>query len=51
MKIDCAMHLLPWRRTQEEVSNEIAQALFTIGWKKERPSGKPRFPTPPWNQH
>jgi len=50
MKVDCAMHLLPWRRTQE-MSNEIAQGLFTIGWNEQRPSGKPRFPTPPWNQH
>ena len=52
MKVDCSMHLLPWRHTQEEVSNEIAQGLFTIGWNNdERPSGKRCFPTPPWNQH
>jgi len=51
MKVDCSMHLLPWRHTQEEVSNEIAQGPFTIGRNEERPSGKPRFPTPPWDQH
>jgi len=36
IKVDCSMHLLPWRHTQEpEVSNEIAQGLFTIGWNEE----------------
>ena len=52
VKIDCSMHLLPWRRAQDEVANGTAHGLFVIGWNnEERPSGKPRFPTPPWNQH
>jgi polar amino acid transport system substrate-binding protein len=50
-KIDCSTHLLPWRRAQDEVANGTAHGLFVIGWNEERPSGKPRFPTPPWNQH
>jgi polar amino acid transport system substrate-binding protein len=49
-KIDCSMHLLPWRRAQDEVANGTAHGLFVIGWNEERPSGKPRFPIPPWNQ-
>ncbi len=50
MKIDCLMHLLPWRGAQEEVANGIAQGLFTIVWPEELAPGKPRFPTPPWSQ-
>jgi len=51
VKIDCSTHLLPWRRAQDEVANGTAHGLFVIGWNEERPSGKPRFPTSPWNQH
>lgn len=36
MKIDCSMHLLPWRRAQDEVANGTAQGLFVIGWNEER---------------
>lgn len=36
IKIVCSMHLLPWRRAQEEVANGIAQGLFVIGWNEER---------------
>jgi polar amino acid transport system substrate-binding protein len=36
MKIDCTMHLLPWRRAQDEVANGTAQGLFVIGWNEER---------------
>jgi polar amino acid transport system substrate-binding protein len=35
-KIDCTMHLLPWRRAQEEVANGSANGLFLIGWNEER---------------
>jgi len=35
-KIDCSMHLLPWRRAQEEVSSGTANGLFVIGWNEER---------------
>jgi polar amino acid transport system substrate-binding protein len=35
-KIDCTMHLLPWRRAQEEVAKGAANALFLIGWNEER---------------
>jgi polar amino acid transport system substrate-binding protein len=31
MKIDCSMHLLPWRRAQDEAANGTAQGLFVIG--------------------
>jgi polar amino acid transport system substrate-binding protein len=48
-KIDCSMHLLPWRRAQDEVANGTAHGLFVIRWNEEQPSSKPRFPTPPWN--
>ena len=36
MKIDCTMHLLPWRRAQDEVANGTAHGLFVIGWNEER---------------
>jgi len=36
MKINCPMHLLPWRRAQDEVANGTAQGLFVIGWNEER---------------
>src|SRR6266542_548071 len=36
-RIDCSMHLLPWRRAQDEVANGTAQGgLFVIGWNEER---------------
>ena len=35
-RIDCSMHLLPWRRAQDEVANGTAHGLFVIGWNKER---------------
>ena len=35
-KIDCSMHLLPWRRAQDEVANGTAHGLFVIGWNEER---------------
>jgi ABC-type amino acid transport substrate-binding protein len=31
MKIDCSLHLLPWRRAQDEVANGTAH-----GWNEER---------------
>ena len=36
MKIDCSLHLLPWRRAQDEVANGTAHGLFVIGWNEER---------------
>jgi polar amino acid transport system substrate-binding protein len=36
MKIDCSLHLLPWRRAQEEVRNGTAHGMFVIGWNEER---------------
>jgi len=36
MKIDCTMHLLPWRRAQDEVENGTAHGIFIIGWNEER---------------
>jgi polar amino acid transport system substrate-binding protein len=36
MKIDCSLHLLPWRRAQDEVAYGTAQGLFVIGWNEER---------------
>ena len=30
------MHLLPWRRAQDEVANGTAHSLFVIGWNEER---------------
>jgi polar amino acid transport system substrate-binding protein len=35
-KIDCSMHLLPWRRAQQEVRDGIAYGMFVIGWNEER---------------
>lgn len=35
MKIDCSIDLLSCSGTREEVSNEIAQGLFTIDWIEE----------------
>jgi polar amino acid transport system substrate-binding protein len=35
MKIDCSLHLLPWRRAQDEVANGTAHGLFVIGWNEE----------------
>jgi polar amino acid transport system substrate-binding protein len=35
-KINCSMHLLPWRRAQDEVANGTAHGLFVIGWNEER---------------
>jgi polar amino acid transport system substrate-binding protein len=35
-KIDCSMHLLPWRRAQDEVASGTAHGLFVIGWNEER---------------
>jgi polar amino acid transport system substrate-binding protein len=34
--IACSFRLLPWARAQEEVKKGQAQALFLIGWNKER---------------
>lgn len=34
--IVCSLHLLPWRRAQEEVGSGIAHGLFVIGWNEER---------------
>jgi polar amino acid transport system substrate-binding protein len=36
IKTDCSMHLLPWRRAQDEVANGTAHGLFVIGWNEER---------------
>jgi polar amino acid transport system substrate-binding protein len=36
MKNDCSLHLLPWRRAQDEVANGTAHGLFVIGWNEER---------------
>jgi polar amino acid transport system substrate-binding protein len=36
MKIDWSLHLLPWRRAQDEVANGTAHGLFVIGWNEER---------------
>ena len=36
MKIDCSLHLLPWRRAQDDVANGTAHGLFVIGWNEER---------------
>ena len=45
MKIDCSLHLLPWRRAQDEVVNGTAHGLFAIGWNEER--AKTLFFSPP----
>jgi polar amino acid transport system substrate-binding protein len=45
MKIDCSLHLLPWRRAQDEVVNGTAHGLFVIGWNEER--AKTLFFSPP----
>ena len=34
--LTCTIQLLPWGRAQEEVKTGKAQALFLIGWNKER---------------
>ena len=36
LKFECSLHLLPWRRAQDEVANGIAHGLFVIGWNEER---------------
>jgi polar amino acid transport system substrate-binding protein len=36
MRIECPMRLLPWRRTQQEVMDGKAHAMFSIGWNSER---------------
>jgi polar amino acid transport system substrate-binding protein len=36
MKIECQMHLYPWRRAQQEVEEGKAHGMFVIGWNAER---------------
>lgn len=36
IKITCPLHLLPWRRAQDEVRNGTAHGMFVIGWNEER---------------
>jgi polar amino acid transport system substrate-binding protein len=36
MKFTCSLQLLPWRRTQQEVRDGKAHAMFSIGWNVER---------------
>lgn len=36
MNVVCSLHLLPWRRAQEEVRNGTAHGMFVIGWNAER---------------
>lgn len=36
MNITCSFDLLPWRRAQHRVKTGQADALFVIGWNKER---------------
>ena len=36
MKISCSFKLLPWRRAQANVKKGKANALFVVGWNKER---------------
>lgn len=35
-KTACSLHLLPWRRAQDEVRNGTAHGMFVIGWNEER---------------
>jgi polar amino acid transport system substrate-binding protein len=36
MKIECPMHLLPWRRAQQEVEEGKVNGMFVIGWNAKR---------------